>query len=871
MKRKIGRVVPASITSSVNNLVVAVLFFVLAPVFVAQIYAADLVISTATTGVNGGGPAALSMGDTLTISSTGSILNSVVGQTGVNGLHSFGVDATATANNTVTLAGSLQNLGINSYGIQFAGVGNVAHLSSVLSSSAAGSYAIMIDPCTYWDGAANVQRNSIATVNLLRGVTISGDIRNEAYLGSTSTLTFGFATNGTKQANTAAADSSFEFSYSGSITTNATSNWDGYLAGGTTTLSGAANQFRNLYVGGDSFAGTFAQISGATATLNLSNAISTTGTVTVGAGSIYNLSGTHTHSGASFVVNGAMNLSGSALADINAGNLTLGSTGTLTGTGAVEGTVNALAGSTLTPGSTANKVGTITVTGDVTTAGRIALDYTPTTSDCLSVTGNLNLNAAQLNITPELGGQANTAKTLVSAGNLTAAGVTVNTTESSVLINYETTVTTGAAGTVVVTSRAVDGAYRTAATSSNQGLSASMDRLTVNHAADMDGIFDKMNRMTSNSDVNAAMTQLNNSNCASASNQMGMAGVRQSNAALSSQFTSLRQSKLANSLPSVKAAKAAARDTARASAGGMPTDEESAKAARKSKLDSDRAASPYRKWDGALKFYGGFGEEGSSGDATGYDFGGVGALTSLDYAFSQEIRAGVLIDYSYNRANLYNNLGNATDNVLRVGPFASFNWDKLFVDTAPTMGIHMLETERNIGFLNTAAKGERTGCDVNWFNQVGYQFDLPKEIMLTPSYGLGFTAMYDPEYTETGAASGANLKVNEFTSYSLVQNLDLKLGRIFQIGKNVGLLPEVWGGWEHEYLNNAGDITSAFAAAPSQSWTSPVNAIAQDRAVLGAGLTTLITDRWSLSGRYEQRIWQGGMSTNFSAGIKVSF
>lgn len=842
--------------------------------------AADISITTATIGTNGGGGTPqLALGQALTITSTGSIITNGAGQAGVYGLHTF-ADAVAASNASVTVVGSLQNLAANSIGIAFGGVGNVANLSGIVSSNYANSYSISMDACTYLLVGVPTPDPTVGIVNLLRNVSISGDMRNVANLGSTSYLTFGYATDGSNHADLTTVDNSFNFTFSSNITSTSAGNWDGYLAGGTTTLNGTTNQLRKLLIGGAIFdsaaivgtATTFGPIAGATATLNVTNTISTTGAVSVGAGSTYNLSGTHTHSGASFAMNGTMNLSGNGLADINAGVLAVGSTGTLAGTGTIEGNVTTAAGSTITPGSSSNAIGTVTITGNATIDGNVDVNYTPTSSDRLAVSGNLTLNnSSRLRVTPQLGGQANTSQTVVTAGTLTNNGIVASVTENSVLIDYETTVTAGAGGKVTVTSRAVENAYRSASSSANSNMASAMDRLTVTHSSEMDVIFDKMNRLSSNAEVNTAMTQLNGGNSVSAFTQVGLASVQQSNVALSSQFTSLRHTSLAKSLTTVTTDKESSRAGARAAAGGMPTDEESKKALRKKMLDADANANPYRKWGGTLKFYGGFGEESSSGEAVGYDFGGAGVLTCLDYALSQEFRAGGLIDYSYNRANLYNDLGNATDNVLRVGPFGSFTWDNLYVDTAPTVGLHLINTQRNINFLNTTATGERTGFDINWFNDVGYRFDLPKGFMLTPSYGLGFTAMYDPSYTETGAANGGNLKFDEYTTYSLQQKLELKLGRVFQITKSISLLPEVWGGWEHEYLNNTGDVTTAFAAMPSQSWTAPVNSIAQDRAVFGASLTTLITDRWSVFGRYDSKLWQGGSSNNFAVGIKIFF
>lgn len=220
------------------------------------------------------------------------------------------------------------------------------------------------------------------------------------------------------------------------------------------------------------------------------------------------------------------------------------------------------------------------------------------------------------------------------------------------------------------------------------------------------------------------------------------------------------------------------------------------------------------------------------------------------------------------------NGGTLTNNASAAQTVANLNIDSGNTGTFAGSAATNLTNLTLAGTLNNSSAGGVTIGTLtvaSGINTAGYRFDLPKEFMLTPSYGLGFTTMYDPQYTETGATGGANLKINEFTIYSLCQNMDLKLGRLWQISRNLGLLPEIWGGWEHEYLGNGGDVTTAFASAPTQSWTSSVQTIAADRAVFGAGLTTLLCDRWSVFGRYDQKLWQGGFSTNFSAGLRVSF
>ncbi|MDR0868625.1 MAG: autotransporter outer membrane beta-barrel domain-containing protein, partial [Planctomycetota bacterium] len=271
---------------------------------------------------------------------------------------------------------------------------------------------------------------------------------------------------------------------------------------------------------------------------------------------------------------------------------------------------------------------------------------------------------------------------------------------------------------------------------------------------------------------------------------------------------------------------------------------------------------------GFAKAYGGFGANTSTHAATGYDFGGVGLLSGVGYKFAPELELGALIGYSYNHADLYRDLGEATDNVIRLGAYGNWQWDNFYFNTAPTFGIHIQNTERNITFMKQTAKADNTGFDFAWYNRFGYTFELPQKFFITPSYALGMAYLHNPSYTETGAA--AALKVNAYDNWSLTQNLEVRVGKLFQISDRFALLPEIWGGWEHEYLS-ANDVTMRFAAAQNVAWSAPVTRIAADRAVFGAGLTTLISNKYELFGRYNQRLWDGGHSATFTVGIGVKF
>ncbi len=278
----------------------------------------------------------------------------------------------------------------------------------------------------------------------------------------------------------------------------------------------------------------------------------------------------------------------------------------------------------------------------------------------------------------------------------------------------------------------------------------------------------------------------------------------------------------------------------------------------------------YRKIQVWANGFGGFGEQGTDGNMTGYDFWNIGTMVGFDYAFTKELRVGALLGYSYNNTTNYYNTGDSDDNTIRFGAYTSYNWDDFFIDLSPTMGIHMIDARRNI-WTGDVAKGERTGLDFNMSGTIGYTFNLPAEIEITPSYSLNYTLFYDPEYTEIGAGA-ANVSYDSFTSNSLVQDIGVKFGKLFRVSDKLTFLPEVWGGWEVEYLNTGGTRNTTTAVSiGAQSYSTNMNGMATHRGYWGAGLTALINDNISVYGRYDQKIWDKGYNVGFSTGIKIDF
>ncbi len=348
--------------------------------------------------------------------------------------------------------------------------------------------------------------------------------------------------------------------------------------------------------------------------------------------------------------------------------------------------------------------------------------------------------------------------------------------------------------------------------------------------------------------------------------QSGLQGVTAATGAVRNQMAAFRMGSLASGLAS---SFSSAGSTAATSDMADADELSAAYEAADSSFTTDNTV--YHQTTVWANAFGGFGEQGTKGDATGYDFWNAGTMVGLDYAFAEELRVGGLLGYSYNRANLYEDRGDSIDNVLRLGGYASYNWDNFFVDISPSMGIHIIESNRKLITNGLTAKGERTGLDFNINGSIGYTFNLPYDIDFTPSYSLGYTLFYDPAYTETGAGAG-NLSYKSFNSNSLLQDTGVKFGKLFRVSEKLAFLPEVWGGLEVEYFNTGGNRSSTTSTSiGGSSYSTSVSSLETYRGYWGAGITALVNDNVSVFGRYDHKIWHKGYNAGFSAGIKIAF
>lgn len=273
------------------------------------------------------------------------------------------------------------------------------------------------------------------------------------------------------------------------------------------------------------------------------------------------------------------------------------------------------------------------------------------------------------------------------------------------------------------------------------------------------------------------------------------------------------------------------------------------------------------QFKGFLKALGGWGDQDRIGEVEGFANNYAGVLAGIYRQLGREFRLGGVLSYTHMDMYLHDRFGEANDNAIRVSALGQYRWNRFFVNTAPGIGVHMIDSHRRLDTFGRTARNQRTGFDFAWMNQIGYVFNAGKTL-ITPTFAFTPIMMAAPAYTEEGAGT-ANLRVQDCTNWSIVQTLDVRISRAFRF-KGMTILPELRAGWEHRYLDNE-NTRQAFAVLPGYDWSAETETGARDKAVLGLSVTAAVNDRLDFQARWEQKFWAEGYQTNMNAGAALKF
>jgi outer membrane protein OmpA-like peptidoglycan-associated protein len=157
----------------------------------------------------------------------------------------------------------------------------------------------------------------------------------------------------------------------------------------------------------------------------------------------------------------------------------------------------------------------------------------------------------------------------------------------------------------------------------------------------------------------------------------------------------------------------------------------------------------------------------------------------------------------------------------------------------------------------------------NWGGYVEGGWDFPvNNFKVTPFIGVGYLHQTINQFTETGAGL-ENLTVKGDED-SLQTSLGIRASTRFQVG-NGWLMPELRVAWQHEFLDQAQQITNAFAINPGSTFNIRGAVLSRESGVIGAGLTYTVSPSAKLFVDYDYKANSDFTAHMVSAGLRWTF
>ena len=274
--------------------------------------------------------------------------------------------------------------------------------------------------------------------------------------------------------------------------------------------------------------------------------------------------------------------------------------------------------------------------------------------------------------------------------------------------------------------------------------------------------------------------------------------------------------------------------------------------------DPDRPGSVWGKG------YGSWGSLDGDNEAPGYDSTTGAIVVGVDYRFDDQFLIGIAGAYSF--SNLDFDDGDTGDvDSFQLGLFGSWDSGTWYVDGLLSYAFQSYDTKRHIDFLGETAKADYDGGAAQVYGEVGYQFRVSDQALVTPLLGLGWTGVWTDDFTETGAGA-ANLKVDEASYDSLATTLGVR-GSL-SLG---GFEPSLFLGWRHEFLDDHGEADLAFAAVPDSKWQVIGSDVGSDTGLVGVGVVAELSAQLEAVVDYGGQFSGSGSNHSGSVGLRLKF
>ncbi len=236
--------------------------------------------------------------------------------------------------------------------------------------------------------------------------------------------------------------------------------------------------------------------------------------------------------------------------------------------------------------------------------------------------------------------------------------------------------------------------------------------------------------------------------------------------------------------------------------------------------------SDYGKWGLFVTGSYGTGNKDATLREPGFDFDSWSLVSGLDYRVTDQLVLGLALSYANTKSSIDNNGGDVDLDGFGGSLYGTYYLGDFYLDFLAGVAGKQYDTVRNVSY-SVAAKtagttvvdqvfaGDSNATDVNFGLGTGYNLSFGG-LAVTPFAHLAYIKSTIDDYTESqqgqngNAGFGLALRVDDQEVKSLTSNLGVQLAHVINTSRGV-LTPYVRVDWEHEYQNDARNITAHFA------------------------------------------------------------
>ncbi|MFS8049625.1 autotransporter domain-containing protein [Rhizobium sp. BR 314] len=266
--------------------------------------------------------------------------------------------------------------------------------------------------------------------------------------------------------------------------------------------------------------------------------------------------------------------------------------------------------------------------------------------------------------------------------------------------------------------------------------------------------------------------------------------------------------------------------------------------------------------------FGTWGSYDGDGNAAGMDTSIGGFLAGLDGEVAENVRLGLLAGYSRTSFDVSDRASSGSSDNWHLGLYGGGKWNALRLSGGLAYTWHDIATSRSVAFpgVTDSLSSDYHAGTVQAFGEAGYRIDTAGGFAFEPFANLAYVSLHTNGFSEDGG--NAALRGNGGTTDTTFTTLGLHLSSVFDLG---GTKTNAHGtlGWRHAF----GDTTpiSRQAFAGSDTFTVAGVPIAQDAALIEAGLDVNLTKAATLGVAYQGQFGDGAMQNGFKADFSVKF